>query len=514
MDALPSRPEDLSDEWENMYWNYGQRILAAADYIARSKNLFGILFTNFGCGPDSYLVTYFKTLMARQKKPYLILQFDAHGADAGYMTRVEAAVESFRAWREKPRPEFRPHLRGHVGVERTVLIPPMDPITVHLFAATFRGHGYTTEILEENTHSLNLGYKLCQGGECAPCPSTLGAVMQYLETAGKSPSDVAFLMPTAGGPCRFGQYGRLAELVFDRRGWEDLIVFSPSGTNAYQGLSQAMRRDLWDSVVVGDVLQKILFKLRPYERRVGEVDRTLWEAIHTICKDFEVRRDPADSLREAVRAFQAIPVDVTQRPLVGVVGEIYLRTNHFLNEDLFRVIERLGGEVMKSTLGEWFHYTAYLVKHLSRGGKSGWLDRINGYINNWFYDSHEHKYFSIAEEIIHDRHEPSIGDVVQAGLRHVPLQFEGEAILTLGRALLFFERENASAVVNASPTFCMPGTITTSIFSRIEEEVGKPVICLFYDGSGNPNQALVPHLHFLKKRGAPDLAGVEPSRKA
>jgi hypothetical protein len=46
----------------------------------------------------------------------------------------------------------------------------------------------------------------------------------------------------------------------------------------------------------------------------------------------------------------------------------------------------------------------------------------------------------------------------------------------------------------------MPGTITTSIFSRMEEEVGKPIVCLFYDGSGNPNQELVPHLHYLRER--------------
>ncbi|MHC4779151.1 MAG: acyl-CoA dehydratase activase, partial [Planctomycetota bacterium] len=328
MDALPSKPTDLSEEWENMYWNYGQRILAAAEYVAKSKNLFGILFTNFCCGPDSYLVTFFKTIMARYKKPYLILQFDAHGADAGYMTRVEAAIESFKSWTERSLPQVKTHIRGNVGFERTVLFPPMDPITVHLLSACFRGHGYKTEILEENTHTLNLGYKHCQGGECAPCPSTLGSVMHYMETTGKDPSEIAFFMPTASGPCRFGQYGRLAELVFDRKGWQDLIVFSPSGVNAYQGLTQALRRDLWDSIVVGDVLQKVVFKLRPYEKRVGEVDRTLWEALHAIVKDFETRRDPVGSLGEAVQAFQSIAVERTARPKVGVVGEIYLRTNH------------------------------------------------------------------------------------------------------------------------------------------------------------------------------------------
>ncbi|MHC5035974.1 MAG: acyl-CoA dehydratase activase [Planctomycetota bacterium] len=500
MDALPSGPDDLGHPWENMYWAYGQRIIAAAEYVARSKNLFGILFTNFGCGPDSYLVTYFKTIMGAHRKPYLILQFDAHGADAGYMTRVEAAIESFRAWKPRESPPLKRRARGAVSKERTVLFPPMDPITVHTFVSSFRGHGFKAEVLEENATTLAVGNKHCGGGECAPCPSTMGSMIHYLETTRKRPEEVAFFMPTASGPCRFGQYQRLSEIVFDRKGWEELLVLSPSGVNTYQGLSPSLRRQLWDAVVVGDILQKIVFRLRPYERRVGEVDRTLWESIHDICKDFEARRDPVDSLGRAVKAFSAIPVDPNPRPKVGVVGEIYLRTNHFLNEDLFRIIERLGGEVWKATLAEWFHYTAYLEKHASRGGKNRWMGKLNGYINNWFFDSHENKYYSIADSLIGDRHEPPIEKIVAAGSRYVPVEFEGEAVLTLGRALLFFQRDGVDAVVNASPTFCMPGTITTSLFSRIEEEVGKPIICLFYDGSGNPNQALVPHMHYLKSR--------------
>ncbi len=89
----------------NMYWYYGQQILAAAETIARSKRLFAVYFTNFMCGPDSYLLTYFKAIMGRTGKPYLCMQFDGHGADAGYLTRVEAALETFHAWSGIPRPD-------------------------------------------------------------------------------------------------------------------------------------------------------------------------------------------------------------------------------------------------------------------------------------------------------------------------------------------------------------------------------------------------------------------------
>ncbi len=105
MDQLDYDLSSILPEYNNMYWHYGQKILASAKYIANHPRLFGIYFTNFMCGPDSYIMTYFKEEMAKQGKPYLCLQFDGHGADAGYLTRIEAALESFHLYSGIARPE-------------------------------------------------------------------------------------------------------------------------------------------------------------------------------------------------------------------------------------------------------------------------------------------------------------------------------------------------------------------------------------------------------------------------
>lgn len=106
LDMLPYNLNDVLPEFSNMYWHYGQKILATASYVANHPRLFGVYFTNFMCGPDSYVMTYFKEIMNRVGKPYLCLQFDGHGADAGYLTRVEAALESFHTWSKIERPEL------------------------------------------------------------------------------------------------------------------------------------------------------------------------------------------------------------------------------------------------------------------------------------------------------------------------------------------------------------------------------------------------------------------------
>lgn len=105
LDQLPLEYNTVKEEHPNMYWHYGQKILAASEFILNHDNLFGVYFTNFMCGPDSYITTFFKESMAKKHKPYIMLQFDGHGADAGYLTRIEAALESFHAWKGLPRPE-------------------------------------------------------------------------------------------------------------------------------------------------------------------------------------------------------------------------------------------------------------------------------------------------------------------------------------------------------------------------------------------------------------------------
>ncbi len=91
MDALPLDLEDISDVNPNMYWNSGRRILAAARIARRHPNLHLVYISNFKCGPDSYIKSFLDDAAG---KPSLILQFDGHSNDAGFITRCEAYLDS------------------------------------------------------------------------------------------------------------------------------------------------------------------------------------------------------------------------------------------------------------------------------------------------------------------------------------------------------------------------------------------------------------------------------------
>lgn len=91
MDFLPFEEIDINPVHDNMFWNYGRRILQAATLAGRAKNLHAIYITNFKCGPDSYIKHWIRDALGA---PYLTLQFDEHGNDAGMLTRCEAYLQS------------------------------------------------------------------------------------------------------------------------------------------------------------------------------------------------------------------------------------------------------------------------------------------------------------------------------------------------------------------------------------------------------------------------------------
>jgi predicted nucleotide-binding protein (sugar kinase/HSP70/actin superfamily) len=114
MDFLPLTGIDVSGYHENMFWNYGRKILQAAKFVGQTKNLHIIYFTNFKCGPDSYIKHFVRDAVG---DPYLTLQFDDHSNDAGIMTRCEAYLESKGLLRDSPATITEKKVKAYESIE-------------------------------------------------------------------------------------------------------------------------------------------------------------------------------------------------------------------------------------------------------------------------------------------------------------------------------------------------------------------------------------------------------------
>jgi hypothetical protein len=144
------------------------------------------------------------------------------------------------------------------------------------------------------------------------------------------------------------------------------------------------------------------------------------------------------------------------------------------------VIEAAGAEAWLSPMSEWCLYVAELLVQQS-GGLLVKLRTIPYRAYLHYIEEITHKCFA---PLLSDLKEPSMHEVLAEGSRFLPIAFEGESILTLGRAKIFGDK-GASLIVNCAPFGCMPGRITAYIFQNNPHIFTAPVVNLFFDGTGD-----------------------------
>lgn len=482
----------LGERYRNTYWGYGQKILAALEDVATNDMLDAVYFTNFSCGPDSFLLTYASEIMGN--KPYLALELDEHGSDTGYMTRIEAFFDVLRRPR-KSDPVRRPFVAPPAGINgRRLWIPDMHPYGTELAAAAMRGAGFDARALPPETEqTFELGRSVTRGSECLPTALTIGSLLAAMRS---SPPGLqhAFFMASAQGPCRFGQYVTLHRQILDREGFPDVPILAPSSYMGYAGLEEPIRRQIFKAMIVGDILMKAGCKVRPYEIEAGDTNYRLEQEMTHLASVFEADGDLAKAVGASVGRIASVPVtNGPRRPLVGIVGEVYVRNNVFANEHVVRSIEKLGAEAWMAPLAEWVLFTSSMWNLRQNLDQKFSTQLVQGWVK-WHWLRHwERKLYDAAGPLLDDRHEPDLDDVLASAMTKLPDSIGGEAIITVGRAIEFV-KQKAAMVVNVAPFSCMPGTITTALFRQVSAETGTPIVNLFYDGTGGQNRSLEVYL--------------------
>ncbi|NMC75129.1 MAG: CoA activase, partial [Geobacteraceae bacterium] len=264
-DFLPL--EELGGETHpRMFWATGQGIMQAAAYVRSSPNLFGAFITNFSCGPDSFITGYFRDLMGR--KPSLTLEIDAHTADAGIDTRIEAFLDVIRGYRElglgeEDPDDFRPARMIVADGENFVetgdgrryrltdpevhlILPSMGETIARCLAAAMRFAGIRATSLEPpGPREMTLGKGLATCKECLPLILTAGSLVKYINESRRTGEILVYLMPETDGPCRFGQYNVFMKNYIRKHRIPDVALLSPSSQDGYEGLPAKLSRRAW-----------------------------------------------------------------------------------------------------------------------------------------------------------------------------------------------------------------------------------------------------------------------------
>lgn len=253
---LPGHALDIADEYENLYYPFGQHILSGAKLIAHHPNLYAVYLTNHGCGPDTMLSHLFKQEMG--DKPYLQIEVDEHFSNVGVITRIEAFLNSLshRPVEVLPKDfvleqvEIHPcHLPAVPEKDFPLWLPPLGEYTASL-TGYFRAQGVDAHALPHlSAHALSLGRAETGAKEYLPFPALLGGILAQQEA---DPAPAQFLIPQTQGAEADGQYARVIRAVLDRGGNQSAKLVSPMLETLP---ATAQDRDtLFRALLAGDIL--------------------------------------------------------------------------------------------------------------------------------------------------------------------------------------------------------------------------------------------------------------------
>ncbi len=499
--------EPLLDE---VHWNYAAGILETACVTAQARGAYPVLVTSFKCTPDSFVMDYFKKIMESYDKPYLILQLDDHDSSVGYETRIEAAIRSFENHHHENTKKSPPryvrsltHSKERPLGDRTLLIPNWDSISLRFLIAAFQKEGIDARLLDENEVSIQKSLRY-NTGQCIPLNIIAQEFIDYVQNHDLDPAKTMLWMIESSMACNLALFPYHLKTIFQAygHGMEKAGVFA--GEISFMDISIKLPLNTYFSYMFGGLIRKVGCKIRPYEKNKGETDRVIENNIEILIDAFLGNRSKNDALDEAIDNFERIKTrsESVSRPKVAIFGDLYVRDNEVMNQNLIHYIEENGGEVVvtpfsshmkmiaKPYIQKWFreglYFSAFSYRTLIAA-----LKRLENTYERYF------------ERILKES-KPSYDESPEKILSeyNMILENSGESLENVLK--IFYTKKHypdISLFVQTSPAFCCPSLVTEAMAGEIERKIGVPIVSITYDGTGgDKNDAIIPYLKFPRTR--------------
>ena len=395
----------------------------------------------------------------------------------------------------------------------TIVAPQMSPIHFSLVESVIRSGGYRFDILKHaSREDVETGLKYVNNDACYPAIMVIGQLIDAILEGKYDPDKVCLAITQTGGMCRATNYFGLIRKALIDAGYPQIpvIAISTQGLEDNPGfkVTPALLHRTVKALILGDLLMKCLYRVRPYEVEKGAANRLYeqWDVIvrealehhgfsKTAAKTPWLKRRylPYPVLaREIVKSFDALPLkDVPRKVRVGVVGEILVKYQPDANNHVVDVIESQDCEAVVPGIMEFMTTRPYITdwneKYLGTGGNKTlyalmrWsLDRYNAPIKAAIATSHgKFKQDDPMPELVEKAAEvTSIG--VQAG----------EGWLLTAEILELIE-QGCPNVICAQPFACLPNHVTgRGMFGKIRRlHPEANIVSIDYDpGASEANQ--------------------------
>ncbi len=362
------RPIRIIDQW-----TYHTRLYNAAALVCREPLLELVQMNSFGCGLDAVTTDQVQEILGANNQLYTVLKIDeinnlgaARIRIRSLLALMEERVEDMMAGEPQAVYVETPVFTEAMKKTHTILAPQMSPIHFDFLQEAFTGEGYNLVVLPSvDTKAIDVGLKYVHNDACYPSIIVVGQIMAAIESGEYDPANTSVIISQTGGGCRATNYIGFIRKALKDAGYEHIPVISLSATGLEKNpgfkLSPRLVKKMCMGILYGDLLMRVLYKVRPYEEVKGMANER-YEHWAAICRD-TVRggnyRLYKRTIAGIVRDFDGIPIVNRPKPRVGIVGEILVKYHPTANNDIVTFLEDEGAEVVVPDLMDFFLYTGY-----------------------------------------------------------------------------------------------------------------------------------------------------------
>jgi len=378
-DALPlDTVEALRQNGILTQWAYVNRIIAAAEYVGNKKNMYMVQLASFGCGLDALSSDEARRILEKKNHSYTLIKIDEMANLGAVKIRLRSLLETDRGGRDCIAPHPVYPLCGK-GDRKKIIVPWISPMYSPLVAPAFEACGLPAEVLAPpDRQSVELGLRYVNNDLCYPAVIIIGDIIKAFRSGQYDPERTTIVFPQTFGQCRASSYLPLMEKALQCAGYEKVEVLSLSITSGDLQIDlpidkKVFLKKLSLELIFADALARLYYAMVPREIIKGKAG-----AIHRKYLE-RIAEEPADFdslfilLKRAVAEFNSLEATSAAIPVVGVLGEIYVKYNAFANNHIMEWLMEQGLEVrvppllsffMQFFTNEAFNQRAFLKRSL------------------------------------------------------------------------------------------------------------------------------------------------------
>jgi len=368
-----------------------------------------------------------------------------------------------------------------------------------MVAANLEYAGIDVRVMNETPGAIASSMKM-NTGQCIPVSAVAREYATLITDEGLDPEKTVLWMIKSFWSCNIPMYPSYIKSILEKEGAHLAKAGVYSGELTMVDISPVVAIKTYFAYMFGGNLKKIGCMIRPYEVKKGETDEVLLECRDLFISAFHGKMTYKEAVKTVTEKIDRIEHHRTSRPKVALFGDLYVRDNDVMNQNLVATIEEAGGEVVLTAYHDY-------MKIISGALFKRWRKQLNlaGVVI--------FKSLLAAMELLEGRYYTYLGKYVGKPVSsrnptaeedlakfNIRIEQEGESYENILKILhIVKEHPDLTLFIQTNPAFCCPSLVTDAMAKEIEATTGVPVLSITYDGTEAPkNDVIIPYLQFAK----------------